>query len=52
MVDIVVNHVAVEPAASAQEMIDHNPALLWRKEEQYHVRCPMDYGNTTSVEQW
>jgi hypothetical protein len=50
MVDIVVNHVVANPAPTVQEMIDLNPDLLWRKVEQYHPRCPMDYGNTTSVE--
>lgn len=52
MVDIVVNHVAAEPAGTTREMIEKNQGLLWRKEEQYHERCPTDYGNTTSVELW
>lgn len=52
MVDIVVNNVVANPADSIGHIIEQNPALIWRKEEQYHAYCPMDYSNATSEEFW
>lgn len=50
MVDIVVNNVAVTPAATIGDILAVNPNVLFRNQSEYHPECWIDYSNSSSVD--